>query len=134
MPILIQSACVKVNFSWNFRCSAKEAVILLRPCSTLYIALSKCKVSWFQLFYSDLSLFTQSVCIKGIYSQIFRCSAKEAVILLLSWSTRYVAFSKCMMPDLKFFILNCHCSPKVHVWESFFIFGSFRCSAKEAMF
>ena len=44
---LIQSACVKVNFSWNFRCSAKEAVILVRSWNTLYIAFLKCKVSWF---------------------------------------------------------------------------------------
>ena len=43
---LIQSACVKVNFSWNFRCSAKEAVILLLSWSTLYIVFPKCIVSW----------------------------------------------------------------------------------------
>ena len=119
--VTIYPKCMcKRYYSRNFRCSAKETVILLLLWSTLSIALSKCKVSWFQLFYFDLSLFTQSACVKGIYSPIYRCSMKEAVILLLSWSTWYIAFSKCIMPDLSFFILNCHYSLKVHVWEPFF--------------
>ena len=41
-----------------------------------------------------LSLFTQSVCIKSIYSRNFRWSAKGEVILLCSWSTLYIAFLK----------------------------------------
>ena len=91
---LIQSACVQVNFSWHFRSSTKEAVILLCSCSTLYIAFSECRVSRFKLFYFYLSLFTQSVCIKDIYSWNFRYSTKEAVILLSSCSSLYITFSK----------------------------------------
>ena len=37
----------KVNFSWNFRCSAKEAVILFLSWNTLYIAFPKCILSRF---------------------------------------------------------------------------------------
>ena len=35
----------RIQFSWNFRCSGKEAVILLRSWSDLYIAISKHLVS-----------------------------------------------------------------------------------------
>ena len=115
LPLLIQSACVKIKFSWTSRCSAKEPVILLRSWSTLYIACSKCKIPWFLFFYFDLSLFTQTVCLKGIYSRNFRCSAKEAVIMLLSWGTLYIAFSKCKVSWFSFFILISHCLPKVYV-------------------
>ena len=44
LPPLIQSACVKVKFSGTSRCSAKEAVILPRSRSTLYIAFQSVKV------------------------------------------------------------------------------------------
>ena len=95
--LLIQFACVKVKFCWTSRCSAKQAVTLLRSWSTLYTAFSKCKVSWFLFFSFYLLLFTQTVCLKDIYSWNFRSSLKEAVIMLLSWSTLYIAFSKCKM-------------------------------------
>ena len=95
LPVLAESAYIKVNFSRNFKCSTKEAVILLLSLSTLYIAFSKCIVSWFYFFDFDLRLFTQSVCIRVIYSWNFRFCAKEAVLLFLSWSTMDIAFSKC---------------------------------------
>ena len=37
----------RIQFSWIFRCSGKEAVILLRSWSDLYIAVSKHLVSYF---------------------------------------------------------------------------------------
>ena len=46
-PILTQIACVKFSFSWNFRCSAKEAVLLLLSWSTLHVVILKCIISWF---------------------------------------------------------------------------------------
>ena len=115
LPLLIQSACVKVKFSWTSRCSVKEAVILLRSWSTLYIAFSKCKVSWFLFFYFDLPLFTQTVCLIGFYSWSFRCSTKKAVIMLPSWSTMYIAFSKCKFSLFLFCIFISHYLPKLYV-------------------
>ena len=41
LPRLIQSTCVKVNISSNFRCSAKEAMMLLCLRGTLYITFSE---------------------------------------------------------------------------------------------
>ena len=67
LPLLTERAYVISNFSWNFRGSAKEVMILLLSWSTLYITFSKCKVSWFLLFYFDLPLFTKSVCIKSMF-------------------------------------------------------------------
>ena len=84
---LFQRASARVNFLKNFRCSVKGAVLLLRSWSTLYRAFSKCKLSGSWLFYFDLPLLTQRVCLKVIYSWRFRCSTKEAVLWLLSWST-----------------------------------------------
>ena len=40
---------------------------ILYSWSTLYIAVSKCKVRGFWFFCFDLSTFTKSVCIKGIF-------------------------------------------------------------------
>ena len=36
LSLLMQSPCVKIIFSWSFRCSAKEAVILLISLNALY--------------------------------------------------------------------------------------------------
>ena len=60
----------------------------------VYRAFPKCILILY--FHFDLSLFKRSVCIKVIYSWIFKCFAKEAVLLLLSWSTQYIAFPKCV--------------------------------------
>ena len=106
LPQLIQGAFVKVTFFGNFKCSALEALMLLRLWSTMYKTFSKYKVSRFQLFYFDLSLSTQSVCIEGIYFRNFRCPAKDAVILLPSWSTLYIAFLKCKVSRFQFFYFN----------------------------
>ena len=57
---LIQRASAKDNFSWNFRCSVKEAVLLVRSRGTLYVAFSKCTVSWFYLFYFYFPLSTKN--------------------------------------------------------------------------
>ena len=94
---LIQSASAKVNFYWNLRCSAKEAVLLLRSWSTLYIAFLKCKLFWFSFSYFNLALLTECWYVKVIYSWNLRCSAKESVLLLLSWNTLYIAISKCIV-------------------------------------
>ena len=51
LALLAQNACVKVIFSWNFRCFEKEVVILLITWSILYVIFSKCIGSWFWLFF-----------------------------------------------------------------------------------
>ena len=51
LPRLTQSKCVKVIFSWNFRCSAKGDLILLLLRSTPYVAISECILFWFYLFF-----------------------------------------------------------------------------------
>ena len=94
---LIQRASAKVTFSWNFRCSTKKAVSLLRAWSTLDIAISKCKVPSFYFSYFHLSFLTESAYVKVIYSWNLRCSVKEAVLLLLPWSTLYVTILKCIV-------------------------------------
>ena len=97
IPQFTQNASIKVIHSWNFKCSAKGAVILLLSWSVLYIAVWKCVVSSFYFFfYFDLPLVTQIACVKVTFSWNNRCSAKGAVILLLSWSTLYIAISKYM--------------------------------------
>ena len=83
-------------------------------------------------FSFDLSLFTWSECVEVIFSWNVRCSAKETVILLLSWSTLYISFSKWILSVSNCFILICHYSPKVYMWNSF-IFKNSGCSAKETV-
>ena len=78
----------------NLGALRRKKKILPLSWSTLYIAISKCIVCWFYFFYFNFSLFTQNACMKVIYSWNFRCSPKEAVILLLSWSTLYIAILK----------------------------------------
>ena len=97
LPLFTQNVSVKVVYSWNFRSSVKEAVVLLHLWSTLYLALWKCIVSLFYFFFF-LSRFTQNTSAKVIFSGSFRCSAQGAVILLHSWSTLYITFSKRKVP------------------------------------
>ena len=97
LSLFTQTVCLKGIYSWNFRCSAKEAVIRLLSWSILYIAFSKWKVSWFLFFYFYFPLFTQSVCLKGIYSWNFRYSTKGAVLWLRLWGTLYLALLKCIL-------------------------------------
>ena len=97
LPLLTQTLCIKLIYSWNFMCTAKEAVILLLSWSTLYVAFSKCIVYWFYISHLDLPLITQNASEKAIFLLNWRCSAKETVILLLSWSARYIVFSKCIV-------------------------------------
>ena len=106
MATITPKSICKSQFFKKFRCSVKGAVLLLRSWSTLYRAFSKCKLSGSWLFYFDLPLFTQSVCPKFIYSWSFRCSTNEAVLLLLSWSTLYVAILKCIVSWFYFFSFN----------------------------
>ena len=47
----------KSHFSWDFRCPGKEAVILLLSWNNLYVATSKCILSW---FYFDFRRFTKN--------------------------------------------------------------------------
>ena len=96
----------KSHFFKNFRCSAKEASILVLLWSALYIVFPKCIVSWFWFFYFDLPLFTPNVCIKVIFLKKFRCSAKEASILHPSWSTLYIALWKCKVFWFYFLYFN----------------------------
>ena len=65
--------------------------------STLYIAFSKCIVSWFWFSFFHFPLFTQNAFVKIIYSWKFRCSTKGAVILLCSWSTLHLVVWKCIV-------------------------------------
>ena len=92
-------------FFFNFRCSVKEAVLLLCSWSTLYIAFSKYKMSWFYFSYFNLPLLTESAYVKANFFLRFMCFAREAVLLLLSWLNRYVAISKCIMSWFQFFFL-----------------------------
>ena len=51
----------KSHFSWDFRCSAKEAVILLLSWNNLYVATPKCILSWFYFFFNfDFLWFTKN--------------------------------------------------------------------------
>ena len=106
MSVFTHSVCIKAIYSRNFRCSAKGAVILFFSWSTLYIVFSNCVVSSFYLFYFNLSLFTRSACVKVTFFWNFRCSAKDAVILLRLWSTMYIAFLKCKVSWFYFFYFN----------------------------
>ena len=94
--LFTQNASVKVIYSWNFKCSPKEAVILLLSWSSLYIAAwnSICPNSSF--IYFVFSRLNQSECVKVFFSESSKCSAKGAVILHFSKSTLYIAFSKCI--------------------------------------
>ena len=68
----------------NFVCSAKEASIFFLLWSTLYLAFSMCKVSWFLIpnfTFSLVLLYHQTPLIKRLHYQSFRCSAKETTIL-----------------------------------------------------
>ena len=91
LPLFTESAYVKVIYS---RCSVKETVLLLYSWSTLYIAFLECKVSWFDFSYCNLPLLIEITYVKVIYSWNLRCSAKEAVLLLVLWSTLYIADSE----------------------------------------
>ena len=130
---LIQRASTKgiFNFSWNFRCSAKESVLLLCSSSTPYVAFSKYKVSWFYFSYFNLPLLTESAYVKFKYAfWRFRCSAKEAVLLLLSLTTLYEAIWKCIMSWFMSFSLNW--LQQIRKTSAKVIFSwSFRLSAKE---
>ena len=74
--------------------------------STLYRAFLKCLVSWVQLFHFNLALFIQSARVKVIYFRNFTSSSKEAVTLLLSWQSLYLAISECIV-SLFYFYLYC---------------------------
>ena len=66
----------------NFVCSAKKASIFFFLWSTLHLVFSMCKVSSFLIPDFTLSLVTQTLHAKRLYSQSSRCSAKEATILI----------------------------------------------------
>ena len=101
-----QSVCIKRIYTRNFRCSTKEAVILLLSWSTMYIAFPECIVSWICFFYFALPPISQSAYAKINCFLHFRCFAKEAVLLLCSWSTLYIAFIKCKVSWFYFFYFN----------------------------
>ena len=104
---LIQRESAKANFSWNFRCSTKETVLLLRSWSTLYIKFLNCKVSWFYFFFNfNLLLLNQIASAKIDFSENFRCSVKEAVLIPLSCSTQYIVLLKCKMSWFYFSCCN----------------------------
>ena len=95
---LLQRASAKVNFSWNFRCSVKGAVLLVRLWSTLYKAFSKCKFFLFWLFYFVFPLFTKIVCLKVIYSWIFRCPIRRK---FYCWSFQLNSSNPCQVKKFK---------------------------------
>ena len=109
--LLIQSACVKVNFQVLRERSSDIASFVEHPVYSIF----KMQSVLILVVLFDLSLFTQSVCIKDIYSQNFRCSAKEAAILLLSRSTQDIAISKCKASSFQFSIFIYHYSPKMYL-------------------
>ena len=126
----------KCQFSWNFKCSVKETVVLLFLRSTLYIAFSKCIVSWFWFFFFDFPLFTQNASVKVIYSWNFGCFAKGAVILLRSWSTLHLAVWKCIVFLFYIFYLFIYYLPyfiQKYLCKSHFFSWNFSCSAKGAV-
>ena len=96
VPWIYQKCMYKGHLFLNFACSTKEVVLLPLSRSTLYIAVRKYIVSLFYFFYFLLPRFTQNTSAKAIFSWNSRRSAKEAVILLLSWSALSIAFSKCI--------------------------------------
>ena len=112
---------------WNLRCSVKEAVLLLCSWSTLYIGFSKFKMSWFYFSYFNLPLLTESVYVKANFFWRFMCSAREAVLLPLSWRNRYVAISKCIMSWFQFFLFELAATNpksfcKSHFFLKFYVF------------
>ena len=83
----------------NFVYSAKMASIFFFSWSTLHLVFSTCKVSSFLIPDFTLSLVTQTLHAKRLYSQSSRCSAKEATILIShpnKWPKSWL-------------ILICHC-------------------------
>ena len=81
------------------------------------------KPKWVFDGYFNLPLFTQSVCVKRIYSRNFGCSAKEALILLLSQSTLDIVFPKCIVLTLVFWFWFVTIYPKtmykIHLFLKF---------------
>ena len=123
---------IKDIYSRNSRCSAKEVVISLLLWSNLYIAFSKCKVFWFYFAYLNFLFLTGTPYVEVISSWNFSCSAKEAVIFLLSWRALYVVIWNCVVSWFQLLSMNWlqlvqRASAKVSFsWN-------FRCSAKEAV-
>ena len=102
---MCQNLCVKGTFSRNFRCSVKDAVILLPGSNFFYF-------NWLQLI--------QKASAKVTFSWNFRCSTKKAVLLLRAWSTLDIAVSKCKVPSfyfsyfhLPFFNRKCICKSRL---------------------
>ena len=111
--LFTQYASVKVIYSWNFRCFPNGVAIFLLSWSTLYIAVWKCIMSLFYFLCFVLLRFTQNPSVKSHFLK-FSCSGKGAVLLHLSWSTLYVAVSKCIVCWFYFiFVLVSHYSPKM---------------------
>ena len=87
-----QNVCVKATFFKNFRCSAKEPVILLFSCCILYIVFAKFIATWFQIFiliccYSrkvhvQMSFFLKFQVLHWGGSVIAYCSVRASCILL----------------------------------------------------
>ena len=57
MPLLTQSIYIKIIYSRNFRCSAKEAILLLLLWSTLCLEISISVASWFYFFLFQFPTF-----------------------------------------------------------------------------
>ena len=73
------------------------SIILHLSRGTLCKAFANYKKSWILFLNSNLSLFTQIVCVRVIYSGSCRRSARKVAVLLFSWSTWYIAFWKSRM-------------------------------------
>ena len=112
----------------NITASFPEHLKFREQMSFITYTLSK----WFLILVVvfGLSLFTQSVCIKGIYSRNFGCSAKEAVILLLSQSTLDI-FSKYIVSWLQFFLFWFATIHPKCICKSNILKKLYRCFAKE---
>ena len=80
-PQFTQNACAKFTFSWNFRRSVKEAMILILP---------RYFVENLEI---NLSLLPQISCLKVYYSGNIRSSIKEAVMFTAWKVSKYGVIS-----------------------------------------
>ena len=72
----------------------KKRYCFFRGLPYIHLAIPKWKKSLILFVDFNMSLPTQTACIKIVYSRNCMCFAKEAVVLLLTWSILYIVISK----------------------------------------
>ena len=103
LPLFTQNVSVKVVYSWTFRCSTKEAVILPYSWSTLYIAFQNVKVPDSVVAF-DLLLFTQTVCIKAFILEILSAPRRKQWYCFFHGAPWIWHFQNVYCPDFSFFL------------------------------